>query len=199
MLPEWFKSIQKNKSQTLRSCPGFIEMFKDSIVIPLWTDISITYKGNRLIKVEIPGINPGTEGMYIEQHHPDQWGDGFKNSMHLKIINNWYIKCDEMTPFMMHDPTWHKENVDQWTVLPGVLEFQAQHAAHINMLLPFVEEETTVNFEAGTAIAYLTPMIDTSPVIKTKWLPFEEFISLKQHVFTFNNLYAKAKKLLKGE
>ena len=195
LLPDWFKTIDRNQEYpTLATCPGFIELFKKSINIPLWSDIKITYKGNQLTDVQMPGIGQMSRE-FIQVHTPDQWGDGFKNSLHIKLMSPWHITSNKDTPFLMHDAVWHKEHIDGYNVLPGVMEFKYQHASHINIMLPNSSIEKTLMLKAGTIIAHLTPLSDTKLSIESKLISQEKWMGLQNYISSFKTPYATAKKI----
>jgi hypothetical protein len=195
LLPDWFKTIDRSqKGATLATCPGFIDLFKTSINIPLWSDISITYKDNNILNVQMPGIGQVTREQ-IQVHGSEQWGNGFKNSLHIKIMNPWQVTSNIATPFLMHDAVWHKDTINDYNVLPGVIEFKYQHASHINIMLPMTPKEKTINLKAGTIIAHLTPMVDTNLTIESKLVSHEEWLGLQNYISSFKTPYAIAKKI----
>lgn len=196
LLPDWFKTIDRSQQDpTLATCPGFIDLFKNSINIPLWTDINITYENDRLLNVQMPGIGQVTRD-FVQVHNSDQWGEGFKNSLHIKLMNPWHVTSNVDTPFLMHDAVWHKENISDYNVLSGVLEFKYQHANHINIMLPKSNgREKTVELKAGTIIAHLTPLVDTKMTIESKLISHEQWLGLTNYISSFKTPYAVAKKI----
>ena len=56
------------------------------------------------------------------------------------------------------------------------------------------EEKTTI-IEAGTVIAYLTPLDDVSIDIKTKVITDQEFHHMYLYRFAFENAYKKMKQI----
>jgi hypothetical protein len=193
LLPNWYRTISKDPNAvTLRSCPAFADLHKNSIGIPLWTDMTISYKGNRVTRINAPYMYPDM----IQPHHEDQWGAGFANSFNVKLLSPWYVTANRDTPFLMHDAVWHKENLDEYQVLSGIINFKYQHSSHINMMFPISEEEKTVELKAGTILAYLTPLSETKIKIKTQWETEEKLNSYKFYRFSFNdNDYRKGLKI----
>ena len=195
LLPNWFKTINKSQDNpTLTTCPGFVDLFKKSINIPLWSDISITYKGDQITNIQMPGVEQVTGDM-MQVHGTEQWGEGFKNSLHVKIMSPWRVTSNTDTPFLMHDACWHKESINDYNVLPGVIEFKYQHASHINIMLPRSSKEKTLNLKAGTIIAHLTPLVDTTLNIQSKLVTHEEWLGLTNYISSFKTPYAMAKRI----
>lgn len=195
-LPDWFSNIQKHdpRGSTLRQCPGFIELFKNSISIPMWKDISLTYKDSEIlyidtpvqknIKLEDPANN------ILQQHHNFQWADQWKYHTHVKLLNPWIVQCKKPIPFLLHDPTWHKEKITDWQIVPGTNEFVVNSVLHLNMYLPRYKKEKTVEWQAGDIMAYLTPLVDTKINIVIEQVSAEEFS--RQSKFVFGNSYPKS-------
>jgi hypothetical protein len=191
MYPEWFKKISpKTDYPSMRSCPGYIEFFKKSIAIPLWRDFEITYRGSEIHNVVTPFISPDDVYHYVQHHHPDQWGRGFTNQPHLKLMNPWLITCNTLTPFMISEASWHKKGND-YNIPQGVVEYRLNTSCHVNMFLNPSNQEKTLLLEAGEPIVYLTPLEDVEVDIKIKEISEEEWRRLLNYRFTFKNNYRK--------
>jgi len=197
LIPDWYGSITKEPgARTLRHCPGFVDLLKNSIGIPLWADYEITHQNGQLKNASIAGLPAEEVPNMIQPHHPSQWGDAFPGCTQIKLISPWYITSNKKTQFMMHDAIWHKPVADDYQTLPGMLNFNVQHASHINMILPSSSEEKTIIIKAGTIIAYLTPITNEKIDIKTKWVSQERINSFILYNFSFsNNDYKKAMQL----
>ena len=194
-LPDWFSKIEKHdhRGSTLRQCPGFIELFKNSISIPMWQDLSLTYKDSEILYIDAPNrkniIGPDAYDI-VQQHHNYQWGDQWKYHTHIKVMNPWIVQCKKPIPFLLHDPTWHKEKITDWQVVPGVNEFVVNSVLHLNMYLPRYKKEKTVEWQAGDIMAYLTPLVDTKINIIVEQVSTEEY--MRQSKFIFANSYPKS-------
>ena len=201
LTPDWFKSLKVSQNElipNMNSCPGVVSLFKNSINIPLWADHRITYNNDKIINVDIPGIPKGEEYHFLQQHHPDQWNRAFKNSCHVKLMSPWLVTTNSDVPFLMHDATWHNDKqVGEYNIVPGELDFRYQSGTAINMFLPPTHGDKQLTLEAGTVIAYLTPLQnDVKVIVETKWVTEEEWRRLLKHQFTFSGIYRKTKKWL---
>lgn len=200
LLPKWFHTISKKEDvPTMRTCPGFVDLYKRSISIPMWVDMTIIHEDGRIKDVDVAGISKGGEHEFVEQHHPVQWGDGFQNYVHVKLKAPWAVTCNNDTQFLMHDAIWDRDTVT-YTVPPGILDFRYQSACQINMFLPRTKYHTETKIAAGTIIAYLTPMIDTKLTVEKKYVNREEWYSLQKYFYTLGyKTYHKTKKMLEGK
>jgi len=200
LLPDWMKALGKSKNDNIpnmNTCPGFVDLLKKSVAIPLWADHKITYQGSQILNVQVPGVPDNEIHMSVQQHHPDQWGNAFKNSAHVKLMSPWLVTSNSDIEWMMHDPTWHKnKSMGHYTLTPGLLNFKYQSGTAVNMFLTPSDIPATITIEAGTIIAYLTPMADIDVEVECKQVSSDEWAALTKHQFTFSNTYNKTKKFL---
>ena len=200
LMPDWARSLGKSTNENIlnmNTCPGFVDLLKKSVALPLWMDHRITYQGSQLLDVQLPGVSDKQILKFVQQHHSSQWGNAFKQSSHVKLMSPWLVTCDSDLEWLMHDPTWHKNNsMGQYTLTPGLLNFKYQSGTAVNMFLTPSEKPNTITLEAGTIIAYLTPLADVDIEIECKRVSDDEWYSLLKHQFTFTNMYNKTKKFL---
>jgi hypothetical protein len=197
MYPDWFKNISpKTDIPSMRSCPGYIELFKKSIAIPLWRDFEITYQNSQIKNISVARVSPDNVYHYVQHHHPEQWGGGFPNQPHLKLMNPWLITCDSMTPFLITEASWHKTSND-YTIPQGIVEFRLNTGSHVNMFLSESIHEKTILLEAGTPIVYLTPLEDVEVDIEIKEISNEKWTRLLNYNFSFKNNYKKTLNLFR--
>lgn len=204
LVPDWFKTLKVSKDKlfpNMNSCPGMVDLFKNTINIPLWQDFRIKYDKGQVIDVDVPGVPKGNEQHFIQQHHPDQWNGAFKGYTHVKLMSPWLVTAEgpyRDIPFLLHAPSWHHtEQLGMFNVLPGELNFAYQSATAINMFLQPTLGPSEITLEAGNVIAYLTPLQhDVKIELDTKWVTEEEWRSLMKHHFTFDGFYRKTKKWL---
>lgn len=196
LYPDWFKQIPKTDIPTLRSCPGYIDLFKKSIAIPLWRDFEIVYQDDKIYNIATPGIPPDSVYHYVQNHDPAQWGGGFPNQPHLKLMSPWLITSNSSTQFLMSEASWHKKSND-YTIPPGVVEFEVNTGSHVNMFLTESTNQKRILLEAGTPLVYLTPLEDVDVSIKIKEVNVDEWSRLLQYNFSFKSNYKKTLNLFR--
>ena len=202
--PDWFKNLKVSKNTlfpNMNSCPGMVDLFKNTINIPLWQDIRIKYDNGSIQDVDVPGVPKGEEIHFVQQHMPVQWNQAFKGYTHVKLMSPWLVTAEgpyRDTPFLMHDPSWHNTTqLGQFNLLPGELNFAYQSATAVNMFLQPSIGPSEITLEAGNIIAYLTPLQhDVKVELEVKWVTEEEWRRLLKHQFTFDGFYRKTKKWL---
>ena len=195
--PQWFKNIpSKTEQPSMRSCPGYIDFFKKSIAVPLWRDFEVTYSGTEIYNISTPGVHPNEVYHYVQHHDPEQWGGGFPNQPHLKLMSPWLITCNTSTPFLISEASWHKTSND-YIIPQGVVEFRLNTGSHVNMFLSESAEQKTLLLEAGDPIVYITPLEEVDLEIKIKEVSVDEWQRLLNYRFSFKNNYKKTLNLFR--
>ena len=199
--PNWFKELSKENSfgsssvLTVKNCPGIKDLYSSAITIPSWADYSITVETDKSINIdspmEIPGGHSSVHRLGIQA--PNAW----PNYANVKFISPWKFYCSDPIKWMWVPATWDNHNPCEYQVIPGMLEFKAQHESNISALFPFKTHTYTVNIKAGDALAYLVPITERPWDIEIKMLTPEEWsrkIATWTHSFDF--LYQRTRAIL---
>lgn len=196
-LPDWFHNNDKSASYpNINKCSGLNELYKKAINIPLWSDINFSYSSNGILDIRMPGVPPEMIYEYVTHHNEEQYNNAFKDSYHFKLMNPWLITSDSLVPFLMIDSTWNRSRFDQYTVLPGMVEFKYQTGAHINCFIHPTKHQQTLKLQGGNPICQLVPLEDVDIKIEYKKVSMEEWRDLLPNVWTDDNLYRKSKKMM---
>jgi hypothetical protein len=203
-IPDWWKSIPKEvlanddlvSLPTLKSCPGFIDLYRSGFFIPMWTDL--------MVEVGEFG-NPAYRYQYADRrseamHHPTyQRGAAFPEEkyQHLKVSVPWYLKCDEDISFLFSTPTWNMDSPETFTVLPGMLNFKYQGAVNVNTLWTREAQLKRHLLPFGSPLAHLIPMTERKMVLQHHLLDTEEFENLRciGRRVSFTTNYRKLKRV----
>jgi len=200
-LPDWWKRMPNQYGKkldnglfqpepTIKRCQGFIDLYKTGFVIPLWCEL--------LIGTDNHGgwayIN--SDKMSIIQHEKEQYGNHFDDKLHIKILNPWLLK--EKTGVMFHwtGCPWNDIN-NKMMVMPGIIDFKFNNAAHINVFLAKEDMQTTV--KAGTPMIHMIPLIDKEIEIRNHYVDIIEYDMMSAHAQTrisFLNNYNTKKKII---
>lgn len=195
-LPNWFKKLKpklqtiENNNQILRStfklCDGFQYMLKDTYVLPMWTDFSVTVDeyGRYKYIFPTPDINYG-----VTEHAPEQTGNSFDPMVHAKLHSPYLLSTKEDIKFHFCQAIWSQTHFvgDLW-LPPATVKFTHQMSTHINM---FMKRDRQYFFEAGMAMMYIVPMTEKLIEFKTHVLPSHEYDDLLISLYPnkFNNTY----------
>ena len=173
VLPKWLKELKSEKEKcsktniksssvnkkTIRSCSGVRELFNNSYMQRLWSDLEIYIDVNQ--KYMSWYFADGETEIVI--HETSQRGDflSAENYTVLKVISPWFIETKKSINWSIVPPVYHdQKQIDSVHTLPGLLNFKYQHSPHIFIA---VKNMTGSYFiKAGTPLAYMIPQTEKS-------------------------------------
>jgi hypothetical protein len=200
-IPQWWKDLPKTyvddnsfyPNATMRSCSGFIDLYKRGIIMPAWCDIS----------VEIG--KKGTYG-YRWQFSDDHYNAAFHDARqidknfnseeyaHIKLMSPWAFRTTDKTYFSFQAPAWNMLYNFNYKILNGVLEFKNQPSTHVNMLFKRKNENYIENIKYKTPLAHLVPLSDKKIKLKHHLVSKSEFNSFDNPRIKFIQNYNEIKK-----
>lgn len=139
---------------TIRKCIGVSNLFSKGFIIPSWTDFGLEVLKNGSYLKHDP-----MNGLHVGSHSPQTfWNDLYREYAHIKIYNPWLIRETTGVQFTWNQCDWHNtDRIDKFHVMSGVLDFQAQHGAHINA---FMKKDSVINVNAGDPLVHVIPITD---------------------------------------
>lgn len=176
-LPDWWKRLPNSKpasvvseeifNTTMRSCYGFVELYKRGAVIENWTEL-------RLAVDPVNGYEAlVTNGLQPVTHPEEQYTGAFKNYYHTKLISPWFLKEKSGVDFMFLGAEWALEDI-AWKILPGLMNFQHVGGTNVNVLLP--KQRQDIFLDVGAPLIHLIPLRDDLRVkFKCHLISEEEF------------------------
>jgi hypothetical protein len=205
ILPNWWKNLPDNfvcnktpgfdkldrYSSTMKKCPGFIDLHKNSITIPLGCDVKIQTKENGVFAYEFADTTGMEKNLSIDTHQRQEFGKEFDHLIHLKMISQWMLFEKKGINFYAGMPFWHYiKKLNKVFIPPGIVNYKYQHAAHVNMFMPKAND--LIELTAGTPLFNLIPLTEHTVEIKNHIVDEVEFDHL--HKFTgmrskFLNVY----------
>lgn len=204
--PEWWKNLPKvddsefYPTRNMRGCSGFIDQFRTSFALPIWSDLSLKVSPINYDEYEWQFSDRISE---IEVHSHTQSGNFYSplEYQHFKIRSPWFLKSRNSTNFSFIEPTWNLLPLKYVRVLPGVLNFKYQYSSNINILVEKGATERIVRLPFKTPLIHIQPQTEKKVIFKHHLVSREEF--LKQSnlpTVTFINSYFNIKKYMeKGE
>ena len=203
--PEWWKDLPKTfevKSEfdvnvpvsTMKSCIGFINLYRNGFILPLWSDL--------IIEKDINGCryqfsSPDNQG--IHDHDPAQYVGAFENSTHMKILSPWILKEKTGVNFLWTEPTWNNITLfENLNVLPGIMDFKYQHGSNINALIPNIDIKLLI--KAGEPLVHIIPISEKDVKIKTHVITENEYkkMNVGSYSSSFYHKYNTNKKILEA-
>lgn len=205
-MPEWWKALPRpclkqgemSANANMRHCPGIVELYKNSIAIPLWSDLKIMvvaksdesreYRWQFADKVSTISVHPASQrGDYL----PEQ------SYQHLKLDTPWMLKTNKFVKWAWYGAVWNVDAPESFIVPPGVDEYYYQHSSNINIFVPKNNEIKEVVIPFRQPLVLLTPMSDEKVRVKHTLVSREELLKI-DHVGSytpkfFNSYYTKKK------
>ena len=139
---------------TSKRCIALSNLFSTGFVIPAWTDfgVEVFHDGTFNIQNPMKDLRGDTHPSWM------YWDTLYKGYQHIKLYNPWLIR--EKSGIQFHWSQIDYQNTERHTnvhMLPGVVDYQAQHDTHINM---FVKKETVTHFNAGEPLIQIVPITE---------------------------------------
>lgn len=198
-LPEWYKKLpaylEPGHKSTMKICPGIREYFNQGFTIPLWSDHSISWKDGELTEL----LSPRNTQSFPGGPHPNyQWGESFPGWAHVKLVNPWFFSTDEMIPFLVLDAVWNKNDLSDYVIPQGIVEFKYQHSAHVQLFLS--PNKNNLEMKAGEPLVNIIPLTEREIKLEICEMTQEIYNKIvKNYHWTWDNLYYKTRKLLEGK
>ena len=202
-IPEWWKKLPKvdpitdHPYGTMKSCQGFIDLFRKGLIIPLWSDISILLGeiGSDEIfwqyadQTSSAGPHPTSQRGY--EYLPGQ------NYQHLKLDSPWIFKTKVDLDWVVHGVTWCNYHPTTVIIPEGILNFKWQVGTNINMFLQRKPEKQKILIEANQPLLQLIPMSEKEIVIHHHLISSDEMslIGKKHKLSKFRNTYNVSKNI----
>ena len=202
--PDWWKNLPKVKTPyfgvehndvivtentNMKYCEGLTNEYKNSIIIPMWTDFFFKYNqdGSWLWKF----ADYQSKG----ESHPLTQRLGFKeNFLHFKLVSPWAFKSDKDVYFQTNMPYYNYTKELNYENIPGTLEFYYQPTTNINLFIKNKPSEVFIEF--NKPILHLKPLSERTLVLKKHMMSVKEYYSkFSPAPFTFKKRFLTFKKL----
>lgn len=180
-IPQWWKETPKIQDEipTIKNCPGFIEYYKNGIVIPSWFEMEITISED---PTELYSWRCSSNFMNLsDSHHRCQFvrysgSDGFN----IKINSPWIFRTKEEINFTWTQPTWNWRNlVSDITLLPAVINYKYQHFTEINLFLISKDYGRIVNISPSTPLVMMHPITEKNVIVKNHLVDEKEWNGIR--------------------
>jgi hypothetical protein len=200
--PDWWKNLPKyydistngikHTSTTIKTCSGFIDLYKNSLTIPMWSEFIIEFDANNNFK----WISPSVCGSVLS-HDPQQLGPKFKDYSQVKLISPWIISEKSGINFHFTGAFWNQlDTFEDFIITPGVVNYKNQVTTHINL----ITHKKRLEFKAGQPMVNIIPMTEKKVQIKIHQISEDEYKNKMNSInflSSFIGSYIKNKKIKK--
>ncbi len=159
-----FGSIKNTSRRSVRTCPGFLDLYKRGFIIESWADFRIESNEKDYSYHYTNGPAPTT---FVDDvnFHP-----GFKDYHLFKLSSPWLIESDDI-PFVTFGTEWSLENVDA-RIIPGSINFNMN--SNVNVFLAFKKQQATITIPIGEPLVQFVPLTEKKVKIHNHLISNEE-------------------------
>lgn len=197
--PQWWRDLPKypkvpdlqNNPITMKGCSGFLDLHKNSFVIPLWCDLLIKqkkindiYNNDHRSVTKLEFANPN----HTSHVHPNSTFTGMLDhdrwSVH-KLSLPWTIGCEENINLLVHDCLYHRKDIfGDVMVYSGI--FDPRIVPRFSQFLAIKNDLQDTLLPAGTPLMYITPITDKRVRVSCHHDPYR-FNNEQSETFSFYN------------
>jgi hypothetical protein len=195
-IPKYFKDIPSNffdnknrqirSRKTVKTCSGFINLFKRSILFTSPYDIELFFEGK-----EIRGSVGSSDWNKNFHHHADwQFIDYVKSDYSFILKFQPFFSIQSDYNFIMTNPWWHMNNFE---IIPG--HVNCKEPLDLNVFIPIKKQQDHLYIPQGTPLCYITFETEhqLDLIFKNKNYKQSDYLGLS---YTFSNLKRKLVKNL---
>lgn len=202
--PNWWKALPSELPRdpqwplismlNMKRCVGFVEEFKRSYVLPLWTDITVEMqRGSRGLESRYMCA----DGLSTMEIHDQSQYKGYVDAnqyQHYKLRSPWLLFSKSDIFWNFHQASWHHGDwLGTMNILPGQVDFKFQHVVHINMLLRNSDTgRTSMMLPAGLPMVMLSPRTEKEVDLRVHSVTMPEFNRML-YMPKFSGLYKENK------
>lgn len=173
--PDWYRLMPKGKTElNVSHCTGLKDLYNQGIMLPLWSDYEIDFTPDGVENIRWPSDNNNTSSG--GSHRLDHQAPGaFPGYVNVKFNSPWWFWCSEPIQWLWTQPVWNQSNPQQFTVVPGVVEYQHQNLTNINTLWQLGDSDRTEKLRAGEPMVHIIPLTDQPMEIKIEVMNSDVF------------------------
>jgi hypothetical protein len=161
---------------TLKKCSGFLSLYKDSWIMPMWSDLIVqTYEDGTF---EYQFSNEA-DWSKINWHPAEQYKGAFNDKIHLKLQCPWRIVEKIGTKFLFTPASWSLFDLQSdLQILPGILDFKYSNTANVNIFAP--KKNARYVFKAGQPLIHFVPLTESRVEFKTHAVATEKYLQVNR-------------------
>ena len=199
-LPDWWKDLPRpvenlpTTQTNMRRCAGFVDLFRQGFVVPLWSDLGFTVGDNKQLTWGYADSIANVDFHSVEQRGGFAPQAQYTNA---KITPPWYVRSNSAVEWLFSAPTYNQASLTDYVVCPGVANFKYQFSVNVNIFIPNEVPRTFV-IPHGRPLVQLVPLTERKIKLKTHLVTDDEFLRLKTKVVrvSFVGAYDALKKVM---
>ena len=183
-IPEWWRQLPKQEYvedkffplPTMKTCVGFVDYYRNSVAIPLWSDLYIKVDGTQY-QWQFSDRNTN-----VTIHNIQRQAKGFlPNHGHMKIESPWYLRTKENINWVWSQPLYNfnEDNIDL-KIAPGIVNYSKQEVTNLNLVFK-LNEQKIYALKQGQVLIHITPMTENKIQVVRHLVSKEEIERLKEN------------------
>tara|TARA_R100000734_G_C3315906_1_gene108124 strand:+ start:221 stop:835 length:615 start_codon:yes stop_codon:yes gene_type:complete len=172
-----FTGHARPDQKTIKSCSGFINLYKRSILVSSPFDIYLEFDENKIITEEI-----GKTGWKITTQQNNAQLLNYANSKNYKFLIKLelpiYLKSD--ASIVMLDSFYH---FNKYEIIPGIIN--KKYESIISFFMPVKKRQTELYIKQGDPLFLIVPMCEDKIKLKIKK---NNNVSTQNTILTFSSL-----------
>ena len=165
-IPQWWKTMPRSAQEfgveknTVKTCPSFVQMFSQGIVLPMWCDTVLSKMEQQYF------WRTANDNFTWEFHSNWQFLDHVdipEYKQIYKAVCPWYIKTPPNVSVFQF-PMFFDFNQD-WTIMPGVLNTDFYY--QLNQQVIYTSQKDEIKINRGEAFVWYIPFVRTKFDYKT--------------------------------
>lgn len=196
-VPVSFENIDSGKQTNMKHCIGFIDYFKNSFVIPMWSDLNLMvgkegttdHRWQFADKMSSLKVHPANQrGVYLNE----------VKYQHFKLETPWAIKTNKLVYFSWSGATWNTKEPEKIIYFPAVIDFYNQTALNINIACRRSDQEKEILIPLRQPLVHILPMTEKEIILKTHLVSEIEMLRIRKATYSllsFSNSYLKLKRI----
>ena len=210
--PDWYKNLRARSPddpngcfESVRTCPAFIDLFKNSFLVRAPQDLFFHYDDNGncqwgsadSMKANLTPFNSISSFSF-----KDQMGGSWENFYSLKINFEVQVIPDRKMTCVYLDPMYHLDEHSPFTAMTGSFSIHPKLYAGLNVNLfiakSMVAPNQTISILEGTPLCYLY-FPDGKPSVESEYCSMDDWMNKYRyrHVRLHSDWLHKARKIFK--
>lgn len=165
-MPTWWKKLPKSigdhphiRMATLKTCSGFVDLYKTGFIMPMWCDLAVDIGpiGSMSYRYQYSDNESSAN-----EHVLEQKGEfcEIKKYQHLKLNSPWWMITKNDINWLFNDVVWNNTEPPPYRTLPGIVNFKFVSGTNINLIFPRSEQEKQILIAYKTPIAHIVPLTE---------------------------------------
>ena len=150
-----FVKLFRPALKNLKTCSGFINLFKRSILFKMPFDLQVIFTDEGLLEVSAGSASNPNQEAFVHLHHNSQFIDYVKSNYKFIIKVQPMIQIDSSVSIVMQPSFFHLNHFD---IVPGILN--KKYKGDLNFFIPIKKDQKELLIKKNTPLFLITPLTE---------------------------------------